>query len=31
MPIDRWEAVDIDEEIDFAFADWLMRRRVGEV
>jgi len=27
FPIDRREAVDIDEEIDFEFADFLMRRR----
>jgi len=29
FPIDRWEAVDIDDEIDFAFADFLMRRRLA--
>ncbi len=29
FPIDRWAAVDIDVEIDFAVADGLMRRRVG--
>ena len=28
FPIERWEAVDIDEEIDFEFADFLMRRRL---
>lgn len=28
FPIDRWEAVDIDEEIDFEFADFLMRRKL---
>ena len=28
FPIDKWEAVDIDEEIDFEFAEFLMRRRL---
>ena len=29
FPIDRWEAVDIDEEIDFEFADFLMRKQLS--
>lgn len=31
FPIERWEAVDIDEEIGFEFADYLIRRKLERV